>query len=294
VSLWRAAGIIEAMPSTVRALVVLLYATAAATVVVEVLNWAYAPEQEFGLAVRTGWAMLRALGFLILVWHVRRGRPGAKPFGLILAVTTVFAVGRLVVPRTGVPPLPGVIGFAVLTALCVAVVVLLYRAPAVQAHLVNHPGRLVVDKQGIGWRSAPPARPPAAWLLTTRIAVFTYAPLMLVPTLVAVGVLFDGRMSAAPLVVFWLVFGIVVANLLLPVTIFLLRGKTWPRPVLVVLTLAVLAVSLPLCWLLLGVDGLIRDGAPLVVAAAIALVGLWRAGRAASTPAGSPVAAAVR
>jgi hypothetical protein len=295
VSRRRTAGIIEAMPSTVRALVALLYATAAATVAVEVLNWAYAPEQEFGLAVRTGWAMLRSLGFLILVWHVRRGRAGAKPFGLILAFTTVFAVGRLVVPRSGVPPLPGVLGFAVLTALCISVVVLLYRAPAVQAHLVNHPGRLVVDKQGIGWRSAPPARPPvAAWLLTARIAVFTYAPLMLVPTLVSMGVVFGGRASLAPLVIFWLVFGIVVANLLLPVTVFLMRGKTWPRPVLVVLTLAVLAVSLPMCGLLLGLDGLIRDGAPLVVAAVIALVALWRAGRAGSAPSRPPVAAAAR
>ncbi len=80
--------------------------TAAATVVVEVLNWWYAPEQGFGLAVRTGWAMLRSFGFLLLIGHVRRGRTVARPFGLILAVTTVFAVGRLIVPRQGVPPLP--------------------------------------------------------------------------------------------------------------------------------------------------------------------------------------------
>lgn len=274
------------MPSSVRALVALLYAAAAATVAVEVLNWAYAPEQGFGLAVRTGWAMLRSLGFLILVWHVHRGRAGARPFGLILAVTTVFAVGRLVVPREGVPAPPGVIGFVVLTALCVAVIWLLYRAPSVQEHLVNHPGRLVVDRQGVSWRRSAPGRPPvAAWLITSRIAAFTYAPLMLVPTLVSVGVVFDGRASAAPLVILWLVFGVLVGNLLLPITIFLLRGRRWARTGLVVLTVAVLAVDLPLCWALLGVDGLIRDGAPLAVAAAIALVGLWRAARAGATAA---------
>ncbi|KAB1904493.1 hypothetical protein F8274_28400, partial [Micromonospora sp. AMSO31t] len=61
-------------PSAVRALTVLLGVTAAATVVVELLNYWYAPEQEFGLAVRTGWAMLRSLGFLLLIGHVKRGR----------------------------------------------------------------------------------------------------------------------------------------------------------------------------------------------------------------------------
>jgi len=52
-------------PSAVRALTLLLATTAAATVVVELLNWWYAPEQGFGLAVRTGWAMLRSFGFLL-------------------------------------------------------------------------------------------------------------------------------------------------------------------------------------------------------------------------------------
>ena len=57
-------------PSAVRALTTLLAATAAATVVVELLNCWYAPEQGFGLAVRTGWAMLRSFGFLLLIGHV--------------------------------------------------------------------------------------------------------------------------------------------------------------------------------------------------------------------------------
>lgn len=268
-------------PSAVRALTTLLAVTAAATVVVELLNWWYAPEQEFGLAVRTGWAMLRSLGFLVLIGHVNRGRTVARPFGLILAVTTVFAVGRLVVPRQGVPPLPGLLGFGVLTALCVAVVALLYRSEAVGGHLVRHRKALVVEGGTISWREAAPKRPPVTgWLLTSRIAAFTYSPLMLVPALVAGGSILDGRLSAVPAVLFWIVAGIAVSYLVLFCTLFLMRGRAWARTMLVAVTLGVLAVDLPLCWWLLGLDGLIRDGGPLVAAAILALYGLWRAARA--------------
>ncbi|MGW0431661.1 hypothetical protein ACWDV4_03785 [Micromonospora sp. NPDC003197] len=265
-------------PSAVRFLTALLVVTAAATVVVELLNWRYAPESGFGLAVRTGWALLRSLGFLVLIRQVRRGRSAARPFGLILAVTTVFAVGRLVVPRTGAPPLPGVLGFAALTVLCAAVVWLLYRSPSVREFMVRHPGRLVIDRQGISWREVPPRRPPiAGWLLTVRAAVFTYSPLMLVPCLVAVGEVFAGRILAVPVVVFWLAASFGASYVVLFGTFFLLRGRRWAAGLLVVVTLVVLLVDLPLCWFLLGVDGLVRDGAPLVVAAGIALYGIWRA-----------------
>ncbi|WP_043961889.1 hypothetical protein [Micromonospora haikouensis] len=272
-------------PSAVRALTTLLAVTAAATVVVELLNWWYAPEQGFGLAVRTGWAMLRSLGFLLLIGHVNRGRTVARPFGLILAVTTVFAVGRLVVPRQGVPPLPGLLGFALLAALCVAVVWLLYRSDAVAGHLVRHRRGLVVEGGTIAWREVAPKRPPVTgWLLTSRAAAFTYSPLMLVPALVAVGVVFDGRPAAVPAVLFWFAAGIAVSYVVLFCTAFLLRGRRWARRLLVAVTLGVLAVDLPLCWWLLGVDGLVRDGAPLLAAAVLALYGLWRAGRAEATP----------
>ncbi|WP_327039128.1 hypothetical protein [Micromonospora maris] len=269
-------------PSAVRAMTVLLAVTAAATVVVEVLNWWYAPEQGFGLAVRTGWAMLRTIGFLLLIGHVRRGRTVARPLGLILAVTTVFAVGRLIVPRHGVPPLPGLLGFALLTALCVAVVWLLYRSPAIAGHLVRHRPRLVIERSGIFWRETPPRRPEAnAWLLTSRVAAFTYSPLMLVPALVAVAEILDGRPFALPAVLFWLAAGIATSYLVLFCTAFLMRGKRWAGILLVVITVIVLAVDLPLCWWLLGVDGLIRDGTPLVAAAILALYGVRRASTAA-------------
>ncbi|MDG4779196.1 hypothetical protein O7614_06000 [Micromonospora sp. WMMD961] len=268
-------------PSAVRVLTILLATTAAATVVVELLNWWYAPEQGFGLAVRTGWAMLRSFGFLLLIGHVRRGRTVARPFGLILAVTTIFAVGRLIVPRQGVPPLPGLLGFAVLTALCAAVVWLLYRSSALAGHLVRHRPRLVIDRDGISWRETPPRRPQAnAWLLTSRVAAFTYSPLMLVPALVAGGSILDGRLSAVPAVLFWFGAGIAASYAVLFCTAFLMRGKDWARGLLVAVTVVVLAVDLPLCWWLLGVDGLVRDGGPLLAAAALALYGLRRASRA--------------
>ncbi|RKN43439.1 hypothetical protein [Micromonospora endolithica] len=272
-------------PSAVRALTALLATTAAATVVVELLNWVYAPEQGFALAVRTGWALLRSLGFLLLIGHVRRGRTLARPFGLILAVTTVFAVARLIVPRQGVPPLPGLLGFAVLTALCVAVVWLLYRSSALAAHLVRHRPRLVIDARGISWRETPPRRPEAnAWLLTARVAAFTYSPLMLVPALVATGEVRGDRLAALPAVLFWFGAGIAASYAVLLCTAFLLRGRRWAARGLVVVTLLVLAVDLPLCWWLLGLDGLVRDGAPLVTAAALTFYALRRAARANPAP----------
>ncbi|MFG2099108.1 hypothetical protein ACGFJ5_00740 [Micromonospora echinaurantiaca] len=271
-------------PSAVRVLTTLLALTAAATVVVELLNWWYAPEQGFGLAVRTGWAMLRSLGFLLLIGHVRRGRTVARPFGLILAVTTVFAVGRLIVPRQGVPPLPGLAGFAALSALCAAVVWLLYRSPALAGHLVRHRPRLVIDRSGISWRETPPRHPQVSgWLLTSRVAAFTYSPLMLVPALVAAAAILDGRLAAAPAVLFWFGAGIATSYAVLLCTAFLMRGKRWARTLLVVVTLVVLAVDLPLCWWLLGLDGLVRDGGPLVAAAGLTLYGLRRATRAERT-----------
>ena len=238
------------------ALAALLVATAAATVVVEILNYLYAPEHGFDLAVRTGWALLRTLGWLLLIRQVRRDRAVARPLGLILAVTTVFAVGRLVVPRSGLPPGPGVIGFAVLVVLCIAVVALLYRHPVVQERLVKQP------RLNFGGREKAPV---SGWVLTARISAFTYSPLMLVPCVISFGELGD-RPEWLPAVLLWLALGIGVSYAVLLGTIFLLRGKAWARRYLGWLTVFVLAWDLPLCYFLLGVDGLIRDGAPLLAA----------------------------
>jgi hypothetical protein len=267
-------------PASVRVLSWLLAVTAVATAAVEWLNWWYAPEGGYSLAVRTGWALLRSLGFLILIWHVRRGRAGAPPFGLILAVTTIFSVARLVVPKQGMPALPGVLGFTFVTLLCLVVVTLLYRLQALQEHLSRHPTRPVLTREGLVWRPVPPRQPAVpGWLLTARVAAFTYSPLMLVACVIALGAVFDGELAAVPVLVVWFVAGFVTSYAVLFTTFFLMRGRPWARVLLVLLTLAVLALDLPLCWVLLGTDGLIRDGGPLAVAAALTLYGLWRAGR---------------
>jgi hypothetical protein len=262
----------------VRVLTWLLAATAAATVAVEMLNWAYAPEGGYGLAVRTSWALLRSVGFLLLIWHLRAGRSGARAFGLILAVTTVFAVGRLVVPRSAAPAGPGVVGFGLLVALCLAVVVLLHR-PGVADYLSRPRTRLALGRGGFTRQPARPRQPVSSWLLTARVAAFAYGPLMLVPALVAVGTIFDGRVGAVPAVLLWIAAGFVTTYAVLFATIFLIRGARWARGFLLVITVLVLLVDLPLCWWLLGVDGLIRDGGPLAVAAGLVTYALRRAGR---------------
>jgi hypothetical protein len=263
-------------PRTVRAFTALLIATAAATVVVEGLSFRYAPDHGVGFTVRTAWAFARTLGWLVLISQVRRARATAKPLGLILTMTTLFAVGRLIVPPAGRPPLPGLIGFGVLTLLCLTVVVLLYRHPALDAHLVHQPRRPVLTREGLSFREAPPSDP---WVLTARLASFSYSPLMLVPALIAAGTL-RHRPEWALAVIFWILSGIAVSYVALLCAIFLGRGSRRARTTLIWVTLMVLAFDLPLCRVLLGLDGLIRDGSPLVVAAALTLYAVWRTAHA--------------
>jgi hypothetical protein len=259
-------------PRPVRAFTALLVATAAATVVVEVLNFRYAPDHGVGLVVRTAWAFARTLGWLVLIFQVRRSRATAKPLGLILAMTTLFAVGRLIISSSGRPALPGLIGFGVLTLLCLTVVVLLYRHPAIDAHLTHQPRRPVLTREGLSFREAPPSDP---WVLTARLASFSYSPLMLVPALIAAGTL-RHRLEWTLAVVFWILAGIAVSYVALLSAYFIGRGSHRARMTLTSVTLLVLAFDLPLCRILLGVDGLIRDGSPLVLAAALTLYALWR------------------
>jgi hypothetical protein len=259
----------------VRVLTALLIATAAATVVVEVLNFWYAPDHGVGFAVRTAWALARTLGWLILISQVRRSRATAKPLSLILSMTTLFAVGRLIAPTSGRPPLPGLIGFGALTVLCLTVVVLLYRHPAIDAYLTRQPRRPVLTREGLTFREAPPGDP---WVLTARLASFSYSPLMLVPALIAAGTL-RHRLEWTLAVIFWILTGIAVSYVALISAAFLRRGSHRARTTLVWVTLIILAFDLPLCRILLGLDGLIRDGSPLVVAGALTLYAVWRTAR---------------
>jgi len=264
-------------PRMVRLLLVLLWATAVATVAVELLNWWVTDEGGYALFVRTAWALLRSLAFLVLIWQVRRGRASAQPFALILCVTTLFALARLVVPRQGLPEVLGLVGFAVVALLCTAVLLLLYRSTTVREHLTRHANRIVVTRKGIDRRPAPPKRAPApAWILTARVAALSYSPLMLVGAAVALGQVFAGRVTALPLVLGWFVVGVAVSYATLLVAFFLVQGRRWAAKALVVVSILVVVVDLPLCWILTGTDGLIRDGGPLLFAALLALLALTR------------------
>jgi hypothetical protein len=241
-------------------------ATAVATVVVEVLAVRSATDRDAGLIIRAVWAGVRALGWLVLIVPVRRGRAAARPLGLILAVTTIFAVGRLIVPSSGAPPLSGLIGFGVLTVLCLVVVVLLYRSPAMAGHLTRR-----VRIPGLD----PNRAPLSGWAWTVRVAALTYSPLMLVPALVSVSEL--GRRPEWILaVVLWFAVALGLGFVVFPITLFAMRGGRTSRRAIIWITVLALVVDLPLCFILLGLDGLIRDGTPLVVAALLALIALTR------------------
>lgn len=252
-------------PPAVRRLRTLILLTAAATVLVDLVNLEYAPEAGFDLAVRTIWALLRALGFLFLMRAVRYGRLISRPFGLILAATTVFAVGRLVVPRSGglAPPWPVLAGFAVLFLLCATVMWLLYRSPSIATHLTRK-SRF---------------RQPSVWVLTARVAGLSLSALLLVPCLVAVGTLFDDPdlplPVAVPVVIGWLLASLGLGFVVPWIMIFVILGKRWARVVMALVALVVLAVGPAVCWWLLGIDGLLRDGVPLVIAGVVTLYGLW-------------------
>jgi len=87
--------------------------------------------------------------------------------------------------------------------------------------------------------------------------------------------------------------GVGASYAVLLTTFFLQRGKPWARLLMVWISVGVLVIDLPLCYLLLGTDGLVRDGAPLIAAAVLACYSVWRAGRTAALPdpAATPAAA---
>lgn len=263
----------------------LIGVTVAAVVAVEVAVLVTADEPGFALAVRTGWAALRVIGFLVLMRAVRLGRAAARPFGLILAITTVFAVARLAQPRTGglLPDLSVLLGLGLLAGLCAAVVWQLYRSPAVAAHLAARPAR----------RHVP------GWVLTARVAVLAYGALLLVPLLVAAGTVVSTTADAATgaavddatvggldpglslalawaLLALWFVIFLVVGFTAPLASFFLVLGKRWARWLVGGLSVIVLVTQPVLCYVVLGLDGLLRDGVPMVLTALIGLYALHR------------------
>jgi hypothetical protein len=268
-----------------RRLRALIAVTAAAVVVVEALNLLGVDEPGFSLAVRTAWALLRVVGFLVLLRTVRYGRMIARPFGLILAVTTVFAVARLVEPRTGspVPQTAVLIGLAVLALLCAAMVWGLYRSEAVAEHLSTRPMR----------RHVP------AWVLTARVAALAYGALLLVPFLVAVGAAVGERRQPLPITLvllgFWLSLVLVVTFVAPPASFFMVLGQRWARRVVGVLSLVLPVLQPLLCLALLGPDSLLRDGVPMIVTALLGFYALRRSrGAPTWTRPEPPVPAAAR
>ncbi|GAA3270449.1 hypothetical protein GCM10020218_011840 [Dactylosporangium vinaceum] len=242
----------------------LMLLTAVATVAVDAVNLQYSAEAGFGLGVRTFWAVLRALGFLFLMREVRFGRLTARPLGLILAVTTVFASARLVQPKEGdfLPRVPVLAGLVIVGTLCAAVVWMLFRSPGIDEHLTRRR----------------PRRPVPPWVLTSRVAALSYSALMFVPCLVALGSLFSTpRLRpeiSVPLVVSWFVLGLVIGLVTGIISFVTLFGHSWARTLLGCISAFVLLVQPTLCYLLLGADGLIRDGTPMVLAALVCLYGL--------------------
>jgi hypothetical protein len=68
-----------------------------------------------------------------------------------------------------------------------------------------------------------------------------------------------------------------VLTVVVPVVgLFLVFGQAWARWVIGVVSALMLLTQPVLCYLILGIDGLLRDGLPLAVTAILALVALAR------------------
>jgi hypothetical protein len=157
------------------------------------------------------------------------------------------------------------VGFVILAALCAAVVWSLFRSPAVAEHLSARPVR----------RHIP------GWVLTARVAVLAYGALLLVPFLVALGTAFgDDRRQSPPvtlaLLITWFVLFGVVGFTAPFVSFFVVLGKGWARLLIGALSVVVLIVQPLLCYALIGVDGLLRDGIPMIITALLTLYALHR------------------
>ena len=61
--------------------------------------------------------------------------------------------------------------------------------------------------------------------------------------------------------------------------VFLVFGQAWARWVVGVVSMLALVTQPVLCYAILGLDGLLRDGLPLAVTAVLALVALARSRR---------------
>jgi len=233
-----------------------------------------------GLLVRVVWALIRAIGLLLVARHLARGSALARGVAVVLCVTTLFNAVRLVGTRAevldGPVPALAVVGALVTAAaLCVGLLVLLLAVPAVRAHLAPRP----TDRRR--WWAPAPDEP--AWVLTARPLAASLLPCMVVPLLIGAAALFggdiaerygSGRVVAAGVaLVVQLGLVLLFASTLGYILLGLgrVRGVRW---VLAGYAFVVLATQPAVCWAALGVDGLVRDALPMVIAAALVVHGV--------------------
>ena len=127
----------------------------------------------------------------------------------------------------------------------------------------------------VGAKAAQPD--PTALLQQYRLAAAQGDPV----GLDGLGTLFsDERRHPVPqtasLLVLWTMLFVLV-GLVLPLgSFFVLLGKTWARWLLGLVSVVVLVLQPPLCYAVLGPDGLLRDGVPLILTTVVALLALFR------------------
>ncbi len=275
------------MPRLVRLLAVLCVATGLVSAAVD-LGYALlyfrgelhtaAAGGGFAVAVRAGWAVVRAYALAVLPRRIARRKPGARPVAAVLALSAAFGVVRLAwIARTpdGIRALL-ITGSVLVVVLAAAVIVLLTR-PVVTEHLTPPPG----PDTGSRWTRRGADRP--IWVAAAGYLALWLVPLTAVPFLVATGAVFGDRSAelgllgaavTVPILLFWLGL-LLVLYLVVPYSVLALtfgfRAGRWP---VLAGALVALATQPLLCLLLLGPDSLLTDGLPLAAVAGIIVYGL--------------------
>jgi hypothetical protein len=237
-----------------------------------------------GLVVRGIWALIRAVGLILAARHVSRGSAAARGVVIVLAVSTVFNTVRLVGGRydPAVGPLPHVLVDGLLigsAALCVALILLVVWLAPVREHLSQSPTK----KRNLLIRLVTPSPDEPTWVLTSRPLAASLAACVGVPLLVGAAGLFSGdlagrypplRVVAAVTALGMQLVIMLILVLVLPYALISIGKLPGARWVVSVLALMVIVTQPVICPIVLGVDGLVRDALPAVVAALVVVYGL--------------------
>lgn len=226
------------------------------------------------LVIRAVWALIRAIGLLLVARPLARGSATARGVAIVLAVSTVFNAFRLSTSGITNSAVTNVL-LAAAAVMCLLVVVLLVAVPPVRAHLTSKPG----EKR----RFLRPAPDEPTWVLTARPLAASLLPCLTVPLLVGLAALLGGDISesfgtaravlSVPALVVQAVLILVMSTVLGYALLGIGRvpGTRW---VVAVFAIIVVATQPLICWLVLGIDGLIRDAVPAVLASVLVLYGL--------------------